>query len=135
MRRLRIPLLVLSLVLLGFSVWAFDRHEETGRSILDSKFFEPHESPQEQSVVYAKRIRTDAYDRIARGDYENALVRLDQAAYYDPRTDTTSSDVQRARGVIEQRLGASATPPSPSSTTTTPPAPSTAPPTSPGRTP
>jgi hypothetical protein len=138
MRRVRIPLFFFSIFLLGFSLWAFNRHVDTGLSILDPEFFKSQESPAErdaQTMAYAQRIRTDAYDRIARGDYENALVRLDQAARHDPRTDWTSPEVQQARGVIEQHLGASATPPSPSSRTTTPAPPSTAPSTSTGRAP
>jgi hypothetical protein len=129
MRRARIPLLFLSVALLGLSLWAFDHHDETGYSILETDFFTPsasHEEQDAQKKAYVKRIRADAYDRIERGDYENALVRLDQAAHYDRRMDM-SPEVQEAREVIEQHLAASATPPSPSSTTSPPPAPSTAP--------
>ena len=140
MRRIRIPLFLFSLILLGFSFWAFNRRVTTGLSILDPEFFKHRQSPEErdaETAAYVTRIRTDAYDRIARGDYENALVRLDQAARYDQRTDWTSPEVQRAREVIERHLGPSDTPPSASGATTTPPAPSTAPSTStsPGRTP
>jgi hypothetical protein len=105
-RRIRIPLLVASLAFLAFALWAFWHHAETGLSILHPDFFKLDESArgEETTASYATRIRADAYRRMGQGDYDNALVRLDQAAEYDPETDRASSEVRQARKVIAEKI-------------------------------
>jgi hypothetical protein len=54
--------------------------------------------------AYAARLRSDAERLVGQGDYENALVRLDQAAGYDRQGDG-DAEIQRTRQKLQARIG------------------------------
>jgi hypothetical protein len=108
MRRLRFPLLALSLLLLAFSVHTLLYSDTRGHSLL-TYLREHPETPEEAAArraterantrQYAARLRADAYERIKAADYENALTRLDQAAKDDPEGDQADA-VREVRDTI-----------------------------------
>lgn len=71
-----------------------------------TELFVRHESRADRAAAeaaYAGRLRADAARLAGEGDYENALVRLDQAATYDERGDMTNI-VQEARHELRTRI-------------------------------
>jgi hypothetical protein len=93
MRRLRLPLLALSLLFLGASLSILLWSNRGGRSLI-TYLHEPEQTDKdraaeekarhENNLAYAKRLRADGLARVRAGDYENALTRLDDAARIDP---------------------------------------------------
>jgi hypothetical protein len=108
--KLRIPVLIGSttFLLLSMAAWRIvPQLQEDGE--LPSPLTDliaRHDMRADQAAAraaYAARLRTDAARLAREGDYENALVRLDQAATYDERGDMTSV-VQEARQELRTRI-------------------------------
>jgi tetratricopeptide (TPR) repeat protein len=100
LRRLRIPVLILSLLALvgSFTYLVFGdgiRAElERRQRVIDDA----------NSSAYARRLRDDG-DRLAReGAYEDALARYNQADEYDPNNPT--AEVLKKLDAIKQHVGA-----------------------------
>jgi hypothetical protein len=79
-----------------------------------------------RAAAYALRCRNDAFEHLAKGDFEVAETRLDEAKEWDPKTDRESPEVQRARHVIAENLG-SPEPETEASSPSTPPSQSPSP--------
>jgi len=112
-RYLRIPFLLFSLPLLAFSSYALYRDLEGDPISLLDPF--PHVATPEEKArwaedmkkwKYAQALVEDARERIDRGDYENAQLRLDQAAAADPEVEVLSN-FKDARRFLASQLGAS----------------------------
>jgi hypothetical protein len=107
MRRLRLPLFILSLLLLEASVFLLLWDNRFGGSLLA---YLHQETPEERSARealtrahekhYAQRLRNDALARLTHEDYENALTRLNEAAQLDPEGED-AGDIALAR----ERIG------------------------------
>jgi hypothetical protein len=107
--RFRALMLFASFAFLAFSILTV-HSRQTGFPINDPAFFRiwslraakaEHEA---RNLDFARRLRADGMERLARGEYENALVRLEQAFRYDPETDITSPEIQRARHEIVENI-------------------------------
>jgi tetratricopeptide (TPR) repeat protein len=115
MRHLSIPLLVASLLLLGFMVLTYAGHLDGGPGIgAGFPWLAPREPVRPPSAVmcqqdrahaYAERLRYEAFAYYGAGEYENALARLDQAQKYDPDGDLDVPELRDTRAKLLRHLG------------------------------
>ena len=112
-QKFRIPLFIASLLFLAASIVVYieglpaEAHEESWEEGAKRAA-----ATQARIDAYAKRLRDDAFEHLAKGDDEIALDRLKEAATLDPKGDRTP-EVQSARKKIADDVGLDDTDPAP----------------------
>jgi hypothetical protein len=129
MRRLRIPLLVTSLLLFVFAFATYLGKANGGTGIVsifpwlkpapEAVPPSPSERPEtcepSRSKAYAERLRYEAFEHLGKREYEYALTRLDQARGYDPGADRDVPELREARLELRRHLGLDDPSPTPGS--------------------